>query len=103
MIFVETNTFSKLVNSYLSDDDLTLLQSYLFKCPDAGVILRGSGGVRKIRWAPAGHGKRGGVRVIYYWNKPKDKIWLLTIYSKSEQDTIPGYLFRQIVQELLND
>ncbi|MDZ7781916.1 MAG: type II toxin-antitoxin system RelE/ParE family toxin [Halioglobus sp.] len=53
--------------------------------PDAGDIVKGSGGVRKVRWAADGKGKSGGVRVIYYWKKSDHEIWMLTIYSKSER------------------
>ena len=69
MVFIETRLFTKLLPSYLSDDDYRSLQSYLLQKPDAGDLIRGSGGVRKVRWAPAGKGKSGGVRAIYYWKK----------------------------------
>jgi len=57
MIFIETSMFTKLLPNYLSDDDYRGLQSYLLQKPDAGDIVRGSGGVRKVRWAPSGRGK----------------------------------------------
>jgi len=66
MIFIETSTFTKILPSYLSDDDYRGLQSYLLQKPDAGDLIRGSGGVRKVRWAKAGKGKTGGIRAIYY-------------------------------------
>ncbi|MCG3207603.1 MAG: Toxin HigB-2 [Anaerolineae bacterium] len=78
MIFIETSIFTKLVSSYLTDDEYRGLQSFLFEYPDTGKIVRGSGGVRKLRWAISGKGKSGGVRVIYYWKKSEDEIWLLT-------------------------
>jgi len=59
MIFIETSTFTKILPSYLSDDDYRGLQSYLLQKPVAGDLIRGSGGVRKIRWAKAGKGKSG--------------------------------------------
>ena len=70
MIFIEASTFTKLLPGYLTDDEYRGLQMYLMQKPDAGDLVRGSGGVRKVRWAPDGRGKRGGVRVIYYWKKP---------------------------------
>jgi hypothetical protein len=66
VVFIETSIFTKLLPNYLSDDDYRSLQSYLLQKPDAGDIVRGSGGVRKVRWAPAGKGKSGGIRAIYY-------------------------------------
>jgi mRNA-degrading endonuclease RelE of RelBE toxin-antitoxin system len=64
--FIETRLFSQLVGEYLSDDEYASLQKTLVANPQAGTLIPGSGGVRKIRWAVRGRGKRGGVRVIYY-------------------------------------
>ena len=66
MIFIETSIFTKVLPNYLSDDDYRGLQSYLLQKPGAGDIVRGSGRVRKVRWAPSEKGKSGGVRAIYY-------------------------------------
>ncbi|NRA72527.1 MAG: type II toxin-antitoxin system RelE/ParE family toxin [Gammaproteobacteria bacterium] len=100
MIFIETSTFTKILPSYLSDDDYRGLQSYLLQKPDAGDIVRGSGGVRKVRWAPSGRGKSGGVRAIYYWKKSEHEIWMLTMYSKSERGTISGNVLKQIAEAI---
>jgi mRNA-degrading endonuclease RelE of RelBE toxin-antitoxin system len=100
VIFIETSTFTKLLSGYLSDDDYRGLQSYLLRKPDAGDIVRGSGGVRKIRWARSGKGKSGGVRAIYYWKKPEHEIWMLTMYSKSERATISGHTLKQIAEAI---
>ena len=102
MIFIETSTFTKLIDTYLSDEEYLGLQKFLLKHPDAGKIVRGSGGVRKIRWAMAGKGKSGGIRVIYYWKQRDDEIWLLTVYGKSEKETIPGHILKKIAQEIKN-
>jgi hypothetical protein len=72
----------------------------LFEHPDAGKIVRGSGGVRKLRWAMAGKGKSGGIRVIYYWKRTENEIWLLTVYGKSEREIIPSHILRQIAEEI---
>ena len=103
MVFIETSLFTKLLTSYLSDDDYRGLQSYLLQKPDAGDIVRGSGGVRKIRWAPQGKGKSGGVRVMYYWKKSDHEIWMLTIYSKSERATISGHQLKQISEAIRHE
>ncbi|MBE0509607.1 MAG: type II toxin-antitoxin system RelE/ParE family toxin [Chromatiales bacterium] len=100
MIFIETSAFTKLLLDYLSDEEYRALQAYLLQKPDAGDIVKGSGGVRKVRWASDGKGKSGGVRVIYYWKKPDHEIWMLTIYSKSEQSTIPGHILKQIAEAI---
>lgn len=67
MIFIETKLFTKLLPEYLTDDDYRAFQWYLILNPEVGDLVRGSGGVRKIRWSPKGKGKRGGVRIMYYW------------------------------------
>ncbi|HBA65024.1 MAG TPA: transcriptional regulator [Methylococcaceae bacterium] len=100
MIFIEATTFTKLLPTYLSDEEYRALQAYLMQKPDAGDIVKGSGGVRKVRWAPDGKGKSGGVRVIYYWKNPNHEIWMLTIYSKSERSTIPSHVLKQIAKAI---
>lgn len=100
MIFIEASTFTKLLPKYLSDDEYRGLQSYLMQKPDAGDIVKGAGGIRKVRWASDGKGKSGGVRVIYYWKTADHEIWMLTIYSKSERSTIPGHILKQIAEAI---
>ena len=78
------------------------LQGFLFKYREAGKVVPGSGGVRKLRWGMTGSGKQGGVRVIYFFKKREDEIWLLTIYSKSEGENIPAHILRQIAEEIKN-
>lgn len=103
MEFIEATTFTKYVYEYLSEDEYQGLQSYLFQYPEAGKVVSGSGGVRKVRWRMTGKGKSGGVRVIYYFKKQDDEIWLLTIYSKSEVENIPAHVLREIAKEIDND
>ncbi|WOG27641.1 type II toxin-antitoxin system RelE/ParE family toxin [Endozoicomonas sp. 8E] len=103
MIFIETSKFTKLLSDYLTDDEYRMLQWHLQEKPDSGDIVRGSGGVRKVRWAPEGKGKSGGVRVIYYWKKSDYEIWMLTIYSKSEQATIPSHILKKIAEAIENE
>ena len=102
MEFIEATAFTKYVYYYLTEDEYLGLQSFLLQNPEAGKIVRGSGGVRKVRWAITGKGKSGGVRVIYYFKKQDDEIWLLTIYSKSEVESIPAHVLRQIAKEIEN-
>lgn len=84
MIFIEAPPFERVRQDYLDDDEYRLLQMALMANPAAGDLLRGSGGIRKIRWAAAGRGKRGGLRVIYYWVGRRNHVLLLTMYRKSE-------------------
>ena len=67
MVFVETPIFCRRVQEYLDDDEYAELQTFLAERPDAGNVIKGSGGMRKLRWAGSGRGKRGGLRVIYYF------------------------------------
>ena len=85
LTFCETARFSKRVAKRLADDDYAKLQRYLAENPDAGPVIEGGGGIRKIRFALPGRGKSGGVRVIYYWSVGRDLILLLDIYAKNEQ------------------
>lgn len=88
MRIVETSVFTKRLISLLRDDEYRKLQHILAIRPESGDIIKGSGGLRKIRWGESGRGKRGGVRVIYYWLKSKELILMLLIYSKKEQDDL---------------
>lgn len=102
MVFIETSIFTKLIEKYLADDEYLGLQTFLLKHPDAGDIIRGTGGVRKLRWRVAGKGKRGGIRVIYYWQVSADEIWLLTVYGKSDRESIPAHILKKIAEEIRN-
>lgn len=103
MVFIETSVFTKFILKYLSDDEYLGLQKFLLKHPDAGNIIRGTGGVRKLRWAVSGKGKRGGLRIIYYWVVNEDEIWLLTVYGKSERESIPAHILKKIAEEIKDD
>lgn len=87
----------------MTDDEYVNLQGELIRQPDAGKVIRGSGGVRKLRWAAAGRGKRSGYRVIYFVRREEHIFWMLTIYPKSEIDSIPGHVLKQIREELENE
>ena len=98
--FIETKLFTKLVQNYFTDDEYAALQNSIMANPDAGDVIPGSGGVRKLRWGLAGRGKRGGVRVIYYLRWQQGQVWMLTLYAKNEAATIPGAVLRKIKEEL---
>ena len=71
--------------------------------PEAGQVVPGSGGVRKLRWARPGKGKRGGLRVIYFVRHEPNEFWMLTIYSKSERDNVPGHILKQLLEVFQNE
>lgn len=87
MIFIETPLFSRRVTEALDDDDYAALQMHLSEHPDAGDVIPGSGGIRKIRWSGSGRGKRGGSRSLYFWNCA-GRIYMLYLYLKNERENI---------------
>jgi hypothetical protein len=98
--FVETKLFTKLVQEYLSDDEYAALQQSLIANPEAGDVIPGSGGVRKLRWGVGGRGKRGGIRVIYFLRSLHGEIWMLTLYAKNVADNIPAHVLKKIKEEI---
>jgi len=102
MEFIETSTFTKLIYTYLTEEEYLGLQGFLVRHPETGKVVPGSGGVRKLRWAAAGKGKSGGVRIVYYYKKQDGEIWLLTIYGKNVMENIPAHVLRQIAEEIKN-
>ena len=98
--FIETKLFTRLFDEIFSDEDLARLQGFLIENPEVGDVIPGSSGVRKMRWAIPGRGKRGGLRIIYYLRSRQGQIWLLTLYPKSEIDSIPGRILKQIKDEI---
>jgi hypothetical protein len=98
--FVETKLFTKLVQQYLTDDEYATLQQWLIVNPEAGDVIPGSGGVRKLRWGVAGRGKRGGIRVIYFLRLRRGEIWMLTMYAKNVADNIPAKVLKKIKEEI---
>ena len=100
LTFVETPLFTRLVTTYLSAEEYGKLQEALHDDPEAGEIIPGSGGVRKLRRALPGRGKRGGLRVIYYLRRHQGVIWMLTQYPKNVAESIPSHILRKIRKEI---
>ena len=103
MLFIETTIFTKGIQKLISDDSYRELQAALVLRPDAGDLIKGSGGLRKVRWSLRGKRKRGALRIIYYWDAP-DIIYMLFPYKKNEQeDLTQGQLkvLRELVKEFL--
>ena len=87
-------------NRRLVTDEYARLQHHLNEHSDIGVVVPGSGGVRKLRWAVSGRGKRGGLRVIYYLRSARSEIWMLTLYGKNVRENIPSHLLRQMKEAI---
>ena len=86
----------------MADDEYRQLQAALLERPEAGGVIPGSGGVRKLRWRAAGRGKRGGYRVIYLPRTAQRVIWMLTMYPKNVAEKIPAHVLREIRKEVDN-
>jgi hypothetical protein len=88
VVFLETPVFTRQIRELVDDDGYRRLQATLDDRPDAGDLIPRSGGLRKIRIAASGRGKRAGARVIYYWIAAKDQIYMLLAYAKNVQDDL---------------
>lgn len=88
MEIIETSFFTAFITKLMTDEEYKDMQQALVRCPVAGDIIKGSGGLRKLRWAASGRGKRGGSRVIYYWYKDAATIYMLYAYAKNRQEDL---------------
>jgi hypothetical protein len=101
MVIVETPIFTKLINEIMSDDEYKELQEALVIKPDLGVLIKNSGGLRKVRWSVDGRGKRGGVRIIYYWMTENEQLYMMYIFPKNTQENLTDAqtkALRQIIE-----
>lgn len=97
---IESPIFTKLWPDYWSEDERGEFSAWIAENSGAGDVVPGSGGIRKVRWVYKGHGKRDGVRVIYFAAPSKGLIWLLTIYAKSNKENIPAHILKTLKEEL---
>ena len=102
MEFVETKTFSQNIIKLISDEELARLQFALVLRPDVGKLTHGSGGLRKLRWISGVRGKRGGVRIIYYWYGSEEIIYLLLAYKKSAKEDLTQRQLK-VLMDLIKD
>jgi len=97
---VETALFEKPWPLYRAEDECGAFAAFLSRSPEAGVVVKGSGGVRKVRWKRQGTGKSGGVRVICFMRNKAEEIVLLTLYAKSQTDNLTGAALKEIRRAL---
>ena len=97
---VESPIFQKLWPRYWDEDERADFASFIAQNPEAGAVIRGSGGVRKVRWAREGAGKSGGVRIIYLARNEAGEVYLLTLYTKSESENISLITLKEIRRAL---
>lgn len=100
--FIESSIFERVLPVYLDDDEYSELQQLLMQNPEAGELVPGSGGVRKVRWARPGMGKRGGLRVIYFVRYQPNEFWMLTLYAKAKREDVPAQILRQLLEAFRN-
>ena len=85
----------------LDEDELFAFMEWLAVHPEAGKVIPQSDGLRKVRWAAKGHGKRGGVRVIYFWWLAQDRILLLDVYAKSQQEDLTAAEIKKLTTKMI--
>lgn len=102
MELIETPVFTRQVLAALSAEEYRALQLHLVGRPDAGVLIPGSGGLRKLRWRLPGRGKRGGARVIYYWQSAAGQLYLLFLYPKGVRSDLSRRELR-LLRQLVTD
>lgn len=100
---VETPTFASDAKKLWSEEERGAFCAWLAANPEAGDVIPGSGGCRKVRWKRAGTGQRGGVRVIYFKQLEAGELWLLVIYAKSVRGNIPAHLLKSIREAVENE
>lgn len=93
---IESPIFQKLWPRYWDEDERAEFASFIAQNPEAGAVIRGSGGVRKVRWLREGAGKSGGVRIVYLARNEAGEIYLLTLYAKSESENISLTTLKEI-------
>lgn len=83
-----TRTYERTIRKLLSGDARRKMETAVVTAPDIAPVIRGTGGIRKLRWAGSGRGKRGGIRVIYFWHAGPEAIYMLTAYAKGDQEDL---------------
>lgn len=98
MVIIETPLFSRLINEMMTEDEYRVLQEALVGRPETGVIIKGGGGLRKLRWATEGRGKSGGARIIYYWVTQEEQLYMLFAFPKNTQSDLTAEQLKKLRQ-----
>lgn len=101
--FIGAAAFERARPVYMEEDEYAELQQFLLRRPEAGELIPGSGGVRKLRWSRPSMGKRGGLRIIYFVRYKPNEFWMLTVYAKAKHDNIPAHILRQLLEAFRNE
>ena len=102
-VFIGPAAFDGVRARYLDDDEYGELQQFMMQNPEAGAMVRGSGGVRKLRWRRDGAGKRGGLRVIYFVRYRPNEFWMLAMYAKAKQENAPAHILKRLKEAFEHD
>jgi mRNA-degrading endonuclease RelE of RelBE toxin-antitoxin system len=102
MEFFEATAFTKHIYAYMDDEEFSTMQWFLVFNPEFGDLINGGGGLRKLRWQGKGKGKRGGVRIIYYYVNKREEILLLSVFAKNELEDLPKVVLAQLRKEIKN-
>ena len=100
VVFVELPAFTRRLYDLLDDESFLRLQIQLASRPEAGKLIPGGKGLRKVRWAAKGHGKRGGARVIYFWQTTQGQIILARLYAKNEREDLSSAELKTVIREI---
>jgi hypothetical protein len=101
--FIESSMFARACPLYLDDDEYAELQQFMMRNPEAGQVVPGSGGVRKLRWTRAGMGKRGGLRIIHFVRYKPNEFWMLSVYAKARRDNVPAHILKELLEAFRDD
>ena len=103
LTIIETPTFIADAAKVWAEDERLEFFTWIASEPEAGTVIPGSGGCRKVRWSRPGMGKQGGTRVIYFTRLLAGELWMLLAYPKAAKDNIPSHILRQIRKEIEDD
>ena len=101
--FIESSIFERICPVYLDDDEYAELQQFMMQNPEAGSVVPGAGGVRKLRWSRPGMGKRSGLRIIHFVRRELNEFWMLTIYAKAKREDIRAHILKQLLEAFRNE
>lgn len=96
---IESTTYLRSIEGVWSEAESTEFVDFISKHPDAGDVIRGTKGLRKVRWCRAGMGKRGGVRVVYLWRDARGQVLLIVAYTKAKFDNLPVEFLNRLKEQ----